>query len=99
MVRQDSVGYFMVLGFSFRGNLSSGRIMCNSTHAFLFLQQTKPTLQSFPASSGIASVYASYVLFFGTISISSAAFTGYFHQYPVKNSIRIIKIIMATHYL
>src|SRR5205814_9239299 len=25
-------------------------------------------------------------------------FTGYFHQYPVKNSIQIIKIIMAIHY-
>jgi hypothetical protein len=51
-----------------------------------------------PNLRGIASVYASYIIVLGTISITSAVLTGYFHQYPVKNSAQIIKIIMAVHY-
>jgi len=51
-----------------------------------------------PNLRGIVGVYASYIIVLGTISITSAVLTGYFRQYPVKNSVQIIKIIMAIHY-
>ncbi len=51
-----------------------------------------------PNLRGIAGVYVSYILVLGTIRITCAVLTGYFHQYPNNDSDKIIKIIKAIYY-
>jgi hypothetical protein len=51
-----------------------------------------------PNLRGIAGVYISYVLVLGVIRITCAVFSGYYRQYPTKNSDDIIKIIKTLYY-
>lgn len=51
-----------------------------------------------PNLRGIAGVYISYVLVLGAIRVTCAVFSGYFRQYPTKNSKEMISIIMTIYY-
>ncbi|CAI2187056.1 1393_t:CDS:2 [Funneliformis geosporum] len=51
-----------------------------------------------PNFRGIASIYVSYVLVLGIISIICAVMIGYHRQYPTENSATIIKNLITVYY-